>query len=113
MNTATEQLLDLSAKACATNDPGLLLRYLQAGHPHWCAGLAEVRADVTARCSGLQDAEIAAWCDRAGALREPDMPREQAVAYLAFAVWDASPAAIAYTELVDHAAELGVSLIPE
>jgi hypothetical protein len=112
MNTATAQLLDLSARAAATTDAGALLDLLQAGHAHWCTGLAEVRTDVTARCSRLDDAATASWCTRAGAPWEPGTSRKDAITHLAFALWDASPAAMAYTELATRAADHGVSLIP-
>ncbi|CAM5598755.1 hypothetical protein STENM36S_05052 [Streptomyces tendae] len=41
------------------------------------------------------------------------MTRGEAVSALAFATWDASPAAMAYTELAERAARFGVSLLGE
>ncbi|MGI5255654.1 hypothetical protein [Actinacidiphila glaucinigra] len=112
MSTPTAQLLDLTARAAGTTDPGALLEMLQAGHTHWCAGVAELRAHIADRCATMSDQEVAKACTRADAPWEPGATREEAVANLAFSEWDRSPAAIAYAELATRAAELGVCLAP-
>ncbi|MET9879280.1 hypothetical protein ABZZ36_32330 [Actinacidiphila glaucinigra] len=112
MSTSTAQLLDLTARAAGTTDPGALLEMLQAGHAHWCAGVAELRAHLTQRCAAMSDQEVAETCTRADVPWEPDTTREEAVAHLAFVEWDRSPAAMAYAELATRAAELGMCLAP-
>ncbi|MEV6796518.1 hypothetical protein AB0M87_32060 [Streptomyces sp. NPDC051320] len=113
MNNATGQLMGLVGRATALSEPAQLRALLQTGHLAWCEGLAEVRADVFRRCAELDDAAVAAWCRTARSPWERGQPRSEAVSYLAFAVWDASPAAMAYTVLEERASAFGVTLLAE
>ncbi|AVZ70912.1 hypothetical protein SLUN_00135 [Streptomyces lunaelactis] len=110
---STSTLLSLVGRSTAISDPDQLRTMLQAGHAAWCEGVAEVRADVAQRSSALDDDALAAWCTQAEAPWEGGQTRCEAVSNLAFAVWDASPAAMAYVALEERAAEFGICLIPE
>jgi len=113
MDNPTGRLLDLVAAAAALSDPAQLLTLLQTGHTAWCEGLAQVRTSVFAQCEGLDDAALSAWCQRAGAPWEQGQSRPEAVSGLAFAIWDASPSAMAYTALEERAAAFNICLLPE
>ncbi|GAA0611310.1 hypothetical protein [Streptomyces crystallinus] len=109
----TALLLDLAAQAQNAGDADALRALLSAGHQAWCAGLAEVQTGVARENAPLSDAELAQRCATAGAGWEAGMPRNEALSALAFATWDAAPAALAYTELEERAESLGVSLLGE
>ncbi|MFJ3714098.1 MULTISPECIES: hypothetical protein [unclassified Streptomyces] len=113
MSNATGQLMELVARAAALSDPAQLRNLLQTGHTAWCEGLAEVRGEVFRRCAELDDAAVADWCRTAESPWEKGQPRSEAVSYLAFAVWDSSPAAMAYTVLEERASSFGVTLIAQ
>ncbi|GGP80756.1 hypothetical protein [Streptomyces melanogenes] len=109
----TALLLDLAAQAQSAGAPDTLHALLHAGHRAWCAGLADVQTGVARESAPLSDAELARRCAAAGAGWEADMTRDEALSALAFAIWDATPAAIAYTDLEERAALHGVSLVGE
>ncbi|MGW2618501.1 hypothetical protein [Streptomyces sp. NPDC001500] len=114
MNTnPTALLLDLAAQAQHLSDHDTLHRLLAQGHQTWCEGIADVRSALERQTAHIADLPLAQRCAAAGSPWERDMSRSEAVGALAFALWDASPAAIAYTELEDHAAAHGVCLLPE
>ncbi|MGV9351230.1 hypothetical protein ACWDSD_42280 [Streptomyces spiralis] len=109
----TAVLLDLAAQAQRVSDRKALHDLLSAGHRAWCEGVADVQAGVDRETMSLSDAEFAERCAAAGAPWEQGMTRGEAVSALAFATWDASPAAMAYTELEERAARFGVCLLGE
>ncbi|WP_019074669.1 hypothetical protein [Streptomyces hokutonensis] len=109
----TALLLELAAQARNMSAPDALRDVLSAGHRAWCEGVADVRADIGREIAPLSDADIAERCAVVGASWEEGMTRGEAVAALAFATWDASPAAIVYTELAERAARFGVCLLGE
>ncbi|WP_071377882.1 hypothetical protein [Streptomyces sp. MUSC 14] len=109
----TALLLDLAARAQRMSDPNTLHGLLAAGHRAWCEGVAEVQAGVGRESASLSDARLAERCTAAGAPWEQGMTRGEAVSALTFAIWDASPAAMAYTELGECAARFGVCLLGE
>jgi hypothetical protein len=109
----TGQATTLLLQLAAVGDAGDLQRLLPAGHATWCAGFAAFRSEVTGRSEGLSDAELADWCAQAGAPWLTGRTRGEAVAELAFALWECTPASIAYTEAAERAAELGICLVDE
>ncbi|WP_158711653.1 hypothetical protein [Streptomyces xylophagus] len=109
----TALLLELAAQARNMNDPDALRDVLSAGHRAWCEGIADVQASIGRQTAPLSDADVAERCAAAGTPWEEGTARSEAVAALAFATWDASPAAMAYTELAERAARFGVCLLGE
>ncbi|MGW6893708.1 hypothetical protein [Streptomyces chartreusis] len=109
----TALLLDLAAQAQSVSDPDSLLDMLSSGHRAWCEGVTDVQSGVDREAASLSDGELAERCVAAGALWEEGMTRGEAISGLAFATWDASPAAMAYTELERSAARFGVCLLGE
>lgn len=106
-------LLELAAQARNMSDPDALRNVLSAGHHAWCEGVADVQAGIDRETAPLSDADVAERCAAAGAPWEEEMTRGEAVAALAFATWDAAPAAMAYTDLAERAARYGVCLLGE
>ncbi|MFB8182109.1 hypothetical protein ACFC8N_40105 [Streptomyces sp. NPDC055966] len=109
----TALLLDLAAQARRVTDAEALHDLLPAGHRAWCAVVAEVQAGVDRESLSMSDAQLAERCAAAGAPWEQEMTRGEAVSALAFATWDAPPAAMAYTELGERAARFEVCLLGE
>ncbi|MFE2991424.1 hypothetical protein [Streptomyces sp. NPDC059262] len=109
----TKLLLALASQAHDTDDTDQLMTLLREGHTAWCEGLGEVRRHVTSECQGLTDEAVRQRCADADEVWEAGMRRSEAVSRLAYAVWQESPAAIAYSELADHAARLGATLVSE
>ncbi|MFD7283480.1 hypothetical protein ACFV80_42460 [Streptomyces sp. NPDC059862] len=109
----TALLLDLAARAQNVSDRDTLHDLLATGHRAWCEGVADVRTDIGRETAGLSDAQLAERCAAAGAPWEEGMTRSEAVSALAFATWEAAPAAMAYTELEERAAHFGVCLLGE
>ncbi|MEU6261454.1 hypothetical protein [Streptomyces sp. NPDC047043] len=109
----TALLFELAAQTQSASDPDRLRDLLSAGHRAWCEGVTDVRTGVDGETSSLSDAELAERCAAAGAPWEEGMTRGEAVSALAFATWDAAPAAMAYTELAERAARFGVCLLDE
>ncbi|MGW5248408.1 hypothetical protein ACWEQN_32065 [Streptomyces sp. NPDC004129] len=109
----TALLLELATQAQRVSDPDTLHDLLSRGHGAWCEGVADVQAGVDRETASLSDAQLAERCTAAGALWEKGMTRSEAVFALAFATWDAAPAAMAYTELEERAAHFGVCLLGE
>ncbi|MGW0778440.1 hypothetical protein ACWD01_33535 [Streptomyces sp. NPDC002835] len=107
--TSTALLLQLAA----VDGPTELEQRLPAGHAAWCAGFAAFRSEVTMHCEGLSAAELADRCAQAGAQPVVGLTRDEAVAELAFALWECTPASIAYTEAAERAAELGICLVDQ
>ncbi|MFF4283011.1 hypothetical protein ACFY0Z_30040 [Streptomyces kronopolitis] len=112
-HTATAALLDLTARAAASDAADSLRQVLQQAHALYCAGLEEVRAETFRSCADLSDDAVAERCRNAGAVWEVGMERSDAIADLAFSLWDRSPAALAYGEIADRATDLGVGLVGE
>ncbi|WP_051718133.1 hypothetical protein [Streptomyces megasporus] len=111
---ATRYLLDLAAAAANTGDPDRLLDLLRAGHAQWCEGIQRMTEDVIRRCKDLDDAAVAAWCAQAGSpWGTTGQDRSDAIGCLVFALWDDTPAAMAYAALEERASAFGVCLIPE
>ncbi|MEW1648412.1 hypothetical protein [Streptomyces sp. NPDC091219] len=109
----TALLLELAARARDMSDPDALRDVLSTGHRAWCEGIADIQDGIGREAEPLSDAEVAQRCAAAGAPWEEGMLRSEAVASLAFATWDAAPAAMAYTELAERAARFGVCLMGE
>lgn len=109
----TALLLEFAAQAQRVSDPDTLRDLLSRGHRAWCEGVADVQAGVDRETASLSDVQLAGRCTAAGALWEEGMTRSEAVSALAFATWDAAPAAMAYTELEERAAHFGVCLLGE
>lgn len=109
----TELLLALAGQAHDTDDTDRLRAMLREGHTAWCEGLGKVRHDVTTECQNLTDDAIRQRCADVDEMWEAGMRRSEAVSRLAYAVWQESPAAIAYSELADRASRLGVTLVDE
>ncbi|MGQ4422671.1 hypothetical protein ACN6LL_003500 [Streptomyces violaceoruber] len=109
----TALLLDLAASAQDLTDRAALQNLLTAGHRAWCAGVADVQSAIRREAAPLSDAQLAKRYTAAGAAWEEGMTRGESVSALAFATWDASPAAMAYTELAERAARFGASLLGE
>lgn len=95
----TTELLDLAAQAGDLTDPNLLRTLLARAHPLYCRAAEEVRSQVRAEASTLNDTELRERCARAQAPWEPGTSRPDAVTDLVFAVFDATPAALAYQTL--------------
>ncbi|MGP4001725.1 hypothetical protein [Streptomyces sp. 8N706] len=113
MNYTTQHLMDLAALARTTTDAQELTRLLRGGSELYHQGLEEMRHHVSVECAGLTDAAIAERCRAAGAPWPQGCTREEAVAQLSFHLWDATPAAMSFTFIAEHAAQHGVSLLPE
>ncbi|MFE6020783.1 hypothetical protein ACFQ6O_29925 [Streptomyces sp. NPDC056441] len=109
----TALLLDLAARAQALSDRDTLQDLLTAGHRAWCEGVADIQAGIGRETAKLSDQQLADRCAAAGAPWEKGMPRSEAVSVLAFATWEAAPAAMAYIELEERAALFGACLLPE
>ncbi|MGW2863393.1 hypothetical protein [Streptomyces sp. NPDC001205] len=113
MGTPTELLLELAASSRHFQDPAELAAALQTGHRIWCAGLADVQRTIHAGSRDLSDDALSIRCREAGVPWEDGTSRSEAVSNLVFALWDASPAAMAYTALERRASAAGVCLLPE
>ncbi|MET7608519.1 hypothetical protein ABZS96_40265 [Streptomyces avermitilis] len=109
----TALLLDLAAHAQVLSDRDALQNFLAAGHRAWCEGVADVESGIRREVANLSDAQLAERCSAVGVPWEEGMTRGEAVSALAFAIWDAAPAAMAYTELEERAALFGVCLLGE
>ncbi|MEU4507377.1 hypothetical protein [Streptomyces sp. NPDC024089] len=109
----TALLLDLASRAQDLSDREALQNLLALGHRAWCEGVADVRSSVRQNASELSNQQLAKRCAIAGVPWETGMTRGEAVSALAFATWDAAPAAMAYTELEERAALFGACLLPE
>ncbi|MFE2609406.1 hypothetical protein ACFXDI_40155 [Streptomyces mirabilis] len=106
----TALLLDLAARAQDLSDRDALQNLLATGHRAWCEGVADVKSGIRREVANLSDAQLAERCSAVDAPWEQGMTRGEA---LAFATWDAAPAAMAYTELEERAALFGVCLLGE
>ncbi|MFC5220067.1 hypothetical protein [Streptomyces coerulescens] len=109
----TALLLDLAAQAQSVSDPDSLLDMLSSGHSAWCEGVIDVQSSIDREAASLSDGQLAERCAAAGTPWDDTMTRGEAIGALAFATWDASPAAMAYTELERCAARFGVCLLGE
>ncbi|MFF7130440.1 hypothetical protein [Streptomyces sp. NPDC008240] len=109
----TALLLALAASAQDLSDRDALRDLLARGHRAWCEGIADVLSGIRREAANLSDAQLAERCAAAGTPWEEGMTRGEAVSALAFATWDAAPAAMAYTELEERAAFFGVCLLGE
>ncbi|MET8454145.1 hypothetical protein [Streptomyces sp. NPDC005209] len=109
----TALLLDLADQARSVSQPDTLHDLLSAGHRAWCEGVADVQAGAVRETAPLSDSELGERCAAAGAPWEEGMTRGDAISALAFVTWDATPAAMAYTELEERAARFGVCLLGE
>ncbi|MGW4979209.1 hypothetical protein [Streptomyces mirabilis] len=109
----TALLLDLAARAQDLSDRDTLQNLLATGHRAWCEGVADVQSGTRREVANLSDAQLAERCSAVGTPWEEGMTRGEAVSALAFATWDAAPAAMAYTELEERAALFGACLLGE
>ncbi|MFD8219256.1 hypothetical protein ACFV2U_37580 [Streptomyces sp. NPDC059697] len=109
----TALLLDLAASAQDLSDRDALQNLLATGHRAWCEGVADVQSSIRREVANLSDTELAERCSATDAPWEQGMTRGEAVSALAFATWDAAPAAMAYTELEERAALFGACLLGE
>ena len=109
----TALLLDLAARAQDLSNRDALQDLLATGHRAWCEGVADVQSGIRREGANLSDVQLAERCAAAGAPWEEGMTRSEAVSALAFAIWEAAPAAMAYTELEERAALFGVCLLGE
>ncbi|MER5951194.1 hypothetical protein ABT127_34670 [Streptomyces sp. NPDC001904] len=112
-SNATELLLALAHQAPTVDDTDQLKEMLRTAHTAWCEGIAEVRYHVVRACHDLTDETVRQRCTAAGTEWAADIPRSEAVSRLAFAVWEDSPAAMAFSELETCASQRGVSLVDE
>ncbi|MFF4836962.1 hypothetical protein [Streptomyces sp. NPDC001315] len=109
----TALLFDLAASAQDQSDRDALRGLLAAGHHAWCEGVADVQSGIALETASLSDVQLAEQCTAAGVPWELGTTRSEAVSALAFATWEATPAAMAYTELEERAALFGVCLLGE
>ncbi|GAA2470126.1 hypothetical protein ACFPFX_25995 [Streptomyces mauvecolor] len=113
MTYPTEHLMDLVALARTTTDPDELLRLLRDGHSLYHQGLAETRAAITAERQALSDRALLEQCRALQLFLPEDATRQDALCALAFVRWENTPTALAYDAIARHAAQHGVSLLPE
>ncbi|MGP3777023.1 hypothetical protein ACTWJ8_39945 (plasmid) [Streptomyces sp. SDT5-1] len=113
IDTVTDAMLQRVAHANRTEDTDVVQALLEAGHTAWCEGLAEMKMRVTDECEGADDTALRARCRDNDLELEADLTRTQVISELGFAEWESSPAALAYSELVDRASRLGVTLVDE
>ncbi|WP_455357152.1 hypothetical protein [Streptomyces sp. SYSU K217416] len=106
-------LLDLATRAQDLSDRHELQDLLATGHRAWCEGVADVRSGIGREAANLSDVQLTERCAAAGAAWEEGMTRSEAISALAFATWEAAPAAMAYTELEERAALFGACLLSE
>jgi hypothetical protein len=99
----TTALLDLAARAHDLPDPQQLRSLLARAHPLYCQACEEVRTQVRAEATRLDDTALRTRCTEADAPWEPGTSRQDAVTDLVFAVFDATPAALAYQSLAEIA----------
>ncbi|MFC5911813.1 hypothetical protein [Streptacidiphilus monticola] len=108
---ATTRLLELASHAVDLTDPTRLRALLAEGHPLYCQALADVRTHLLAQAAHLTDEELAARCTHAGSAWEPGTSREDALIDLLFAVFESTPACIAYVALAERAHQHHTGLI--
>ena len=99
----TTALLDLAAQAGDLADPRELRTLLARAHPLYCRASEEVRTQIRDEASKLDDSALRARCANAAVPWEPGTSRQDALVDLVFAVFDATPAALAYQTLADIA----------
>ena len=99
----TTRLLALAAKASTAEDPGELRRLLAQGHPLYCQALADVDQHTRLATLTLDDTDLADHCAQADTPWQPGTTRDEAITDLVFALFEATPAALAYTELAERA----------
>ncbi|MFF0033957.1 hypothetical protein ACFYS7_38640 [Streptomyces avermitilis] len=109
----TALLFDLTTRAQSLSDRDALQDLLVTGHRAWCESVADVQSGTGRDSASLSDFQLAERCAAAGAPWEEGMTRSEAVSALAFATWELTPAAMAYTELEERAALFGVCLLGE
>lgn len=113
MTYAMEHLMDLAGLACATTDGEELRRLLREGHDLYHEGLTETRIAVLGQHGATPNHTLFELAQQGGMLLPEGATREDALGLLAFIQWQETPAALAYTSLVEHAARHGVSLIAD
>ncbi|WP_037599479.1 hypothetical protein [Streptacidiphilus rugosus] len=101
-DTATA-LLDLAARAEQLTDPTGLRALLAQGHPLYCQVQEDVRTHTRAQAAGWSDQQLAEHAAAEGIAAAPGTSREDLLADLVFARFDATPAAIAYQALAERA----------
>ena len=99
----TTALLDLAAQAHDLPDPQQLRTLLARAHPLYCQASEDVRTQVRTQAAGLDDAALRSRCAEANVSWEAGTSRQDAVTDLVFAVFDATPAALAYQSLAEIA----------
>jgi hypothetical protein len=101
-DTATA-LLDLAAQAEQLTDPSGLRALLAKGHPLYCQALEDVRTHTRAQAADWSDQQLTEHAATEGVTAAPGTSREDLLAYLVFARFDATPAALAYQALAERA----------
>jgi hypothetical protein len=108
---ATSRLLQLASQAQALTDPAQLRALLAQGHPLYSQAYDDIRTHVRAQAASLTDEQLATRCTQAGVPWEPGTSREDALTDLVHAVFDSTPACIAYTALAERAHQHHTGLI--
>ncbi|WP_081235893.1 hypothetical protein [Streptomyces viridosporus] len=112
MTTSTQRLLELSAAAPAADGEDLL-DLLREGNVLYHQGLQETHQATATRLQGMSTTDLAAAADAAKVPYDATRDHAEMVLLLALAEWDMTPAALAYSAMVEDAARRGFSLLPE
>ncbi|MDG4857073.1 hypothetical protein P8605_02680 [Streptomyces sp. T-3] len=112
MTTTTQRLLDLASGAQAHHGEDLL-HLLREASELYQQGFEDLRRAVAARLAGSPTAELLSATGTAGMPGHSSQDRDEVILLLALRDWEMTPAALAYTEMAENAAQRGVCLIPE
>ncbi|WP_437044817.1 hypothetical protein [Streptomyces sp. enrichment culture] len=104
--------MELSAAAPAADGEDLL-DLLREGNVLYHQGLQETHQATATRLQGLTTTDLAATADAAKVPYDATRDHAEMVLLLALAEWDMTPAALAYSAMVEDAARRGISLLPE
>ncbi|MFJ8158486.1 hypothetical protein [Streptomyces sp. NPDC094468] len=110
--TATQRILDLSARAPSSRDEDLVL-LLREAMELYHQGFDEARRASADRSSGLSCRDLAEAVSAAGMPCDGSLDRDELVLLLAVSQWELTPAALAYGEMALSAARRGVVVIPD
>lgn len=108
----TQRLLDLTAAAqnCCDED---LLQVLREANGLYQKGLQELLRKVVPRLDGLPRRDLMAAAMSVGICCDTGQERDELLLLLALFQWEMTPAAMAYGELAEVAANRGVSLVSD